>query len=214
VRKTAGTSIVFAFFSLSKTDPYRIERRLYRVAFARVGGVRFVGYNPPLIQGGDYFFATSHFPSYVARPPVIGTYSFTALRDPLRRITSLYKYLKSEKSDEGFTFRAPAAERSWAKGSFGAFLDAVPRTVLLQQLYMFSPDGGVSETVDVLGRMNLVMHTESLTAGIDALRERTGVSLEIRHERTSAVLEFPEPELERARAMLAPEYEMLRQLNL
>jgi len=178
--------------------------------------VRFVGYNPPLIQGGDYFFATSHSPSYVARPPVTGTFSFTALRDPLRRITSLYTYLKNEKSDEGFTYRAPSAERSWAKGSFGEFLDAVPRTDLLQQLYMFSRDGGVSETVDVLGRMNLVMHTESLSAGIDVLRESTGVSLEIGHERTTgaATLEFPEPELDRARALLAPEYEMLRQLSL
>jgi hypothetical protein len=214
IRKTAGTSIVFAFFALSGVDPHKIERQLFRFAFARVGGVRYVEANAQLIQDGRYFFAVSHFPSYVSNPPTEGTFAFTVLRDPVKRIASLYRYLRSADSDKGFTFRAPARERSLASGSFGAFLDGLPKEDLLRQLYMFSPTGSVSETVDTLGRMQLVMHTESLADGVELLRQKTGVRLNVGRERaTAASIEIPESELSQARLLLEPEYEMLRQLN-
>jgi hypothetical protein len=211
VRKTAGTSIAVAFFALSGSDPRTIERRLYRYAFTRMGGMRFVGPNARLIQGGRYFFAVSHFPSYVARPPTAGTFSFTVLRDPVQRVVSLYRYLRSEDSDEGFTFRAPPGEQSWARGTLADFLDQLPQAELLRQLYMFSPDGRVSETVDTLGGLQLVMYTEELKSGIDLLNQRTGLSLEVGRERVStASLAIPQQHLDRAREMLDPEYEMLR----
>lgn len=214
VRKTAGTSIVVAFYALSGANPRDIERSLYRYAFIRTGGIRFVGLNAQLIQGGRYFFAVSHFPSYVARPPKDRTFAFTVLRDPLKRAVSLYRYLRSPDSDEGFTFRAPPVERSWAQGTFGDFLDLLPEEELLRQLYMFSPTGSVSETVATLGGLQLVMHTDSLDAGIELLEQRTGLSLKVGRERvSSASLEIPEAELARAREMLEPEYEMLGQLE-
>jgi hypothetical protein len=214
VRKTAGTSICVAFFALSGYDPYMIERRLYRYAFTRTGGLRFVGPNKQLIQGGRYFFAASHFPSYVARPPSKGTFSFTVLRDPVNRVVSLYRYLRSADSDDRFTFRAPLVEQSWARGTLGDFLDHLPEPELLKQLHMFSPTGGVSETVDTLGKLQFVMYTEELAAGIQLLRERTGLKLDVGRERvSSASMEIPQSQLDRAREMLDPEYEMLRQLN-
>jgi hypothetical protein len=213
VRKTAGTSLVFAFFSLSGADPHSIERRLFWCSFARVGGVRFVEGNPALIQDGRYFFAASHFPNYVARPPRHRTFEFTVLRDPVKRIVSLYYYLRSAESDNGFIFKAPAYERTWADGSFREFLERVPREDLLRQLYMFSPSGEVSETVDVLGNLQLVMRTESIDAGVEALCEMTGLRLDVGHQRTTLVSEEIAPaELDEARERLEPEYEMLRQI--
>ncbi len=182
VRKTAGTSIVASFYALSGSDPRRIERSLYRYAFVRRGGIRFVGLNAQLIRGGRYFFGVSHFPSYVARPPREGTFAFTVLRDPVERVVSLYRYLRSPDSDEGFTFRAPEEERLWARGTFEEFLDRLPEDRLLGHLYMFSPTGSVSETVDVLGALQLVIRMEALTAGIEQLRKRTGLPLDVGHE--------------------------------
>jgi hypothetical protein len=214
IRKTAGTSIVVAFFALSGSDPRKIERRLYRYAFTRAGGMRFVGPNTRLIQGGRYFFAYSHFPSYVARPPTARTFAFTVLRDPVERVVSLYRYLRSQDSDEGFTFRAPPSEQFWAQGTLGRFLDRIPQTDLLRQLYMFSPTGGVSETVDTLGTFHLVIHTKTLGAGVEILKKRTGVTLDVGHQRvSSASIEIPQSQLDRAREMLEPEYEMLHQLG-
>jgi hypothetical protein len=215
VRKTAGTSIVFAFFSLSGSDPRNIERMLYWCSFARLGGMRFVEHNATLIQRGRYFFAASHFPSYVALPPKDGTFAFTALRDPVKRVASLYRYLKSENADEGFTFRAQPMERSWASGSFDQFLDVLPREELLQQLFMFSPTGDVSETVDTLGKLDLVMHTEEIQKGVAQLEALTGIKLDVGHKRStpSDSQTIPEHALERARSMLSSEYEMLRQLS-
>src|SRR5664280_1262648 len=143
VRKTAGTSIVHAFYSLSGSDPRSIEQSLRWFAFTRRGGMGFVQNDAKLIRQGRYFFATSHLPNYIAHPPADGMFSFTALRDPVNRVVSLYRYLRSSHSDNGFVFGALDEERMWAKGSFGKFLDVLPRETLLNQLYMFSPSGSI-----------------------------------------------------------------------
>jgi len=79
---------------------------------------------------------------------------------------------------------------------------------------MFSPDGRISETVDTLGGLQLVMFTEELKSGIDLLNQRTGLSLTVGRERVStASMAIPQQHLDRAREMLDPEYEMLRQMK-
>jgi hypothetical protein len=79
---------------------------------------------------------------------------------------------------------------------------------------MFSPDGLISETVDTLGKLQLVLYTEELQPGIDLLNKRTGQSLAVGRERVStATLAIPQTHLDRAREMLDPEYEMLRQMK-
>lgn len=213
IRKTAGTSLVFAFFGLSGLDPHKIERRLFWCAFTRAGGVRLVEGNPTLIHEGRYLFATSHFPGYVAQPPTEGTFQFTVLRDPVKRVVSLYRYLRSAESDNGFVFKAPDEERKWASGTFHQFLDRLPREDLLRQLYMFSPVGDVSETVDELGKLQLVMRTDAIADGVDALTEQTGLRLSVGHQRSTVVSEeLTESELDHARVVLESEYEMLEQL--
>ena len=214
VRKTAGTSISMAFFSLSGEDPRKVERRLFLTSFVRSGGYRFVEHNAQLIQGGRYFYGVSHLPSYVARPPAEGTFTFTVLRDPVWRVVSLYRYLRSADADKGLAFGAPAAERAWAQGSFTEFLECAPREHLLRQLYTFSPTGSVAETVDEIGKLSLVMRTESLAEGIASLEQMTGLRLDVGHERASSESGvIPDAELDQARTLLAPEYEILEQLG-
>ncbi len=183
VRKTAGTSISMAFFALSGEDPHKVEHRLFLTSFVRSGGFRYVEHNAQLIRGGRYFYGVSHLPCYVARPPVQGTFTFTVLRDPVWRVVSLYRYLRSADADKGMAFGAPAAEREWARGTFSEFLDCAPREHLLRQLYTFSPTGSVDQTVDEIGKLSLVMHTESLNEGIASLERLTGLRLDVGHER-------------------------------
>ena len=214
VRKTAGTSITMAFFSLSGEDPRRVERRLFYTSFVRTGGIRFVEHNAQLIRGGRYFFGASHLPSYVAQPPARGSFTFTVLREPLSRVVSLYRYLRSSDADQGMVFGMPASERAWAKGSFSEFLDCVPRKHLLRQLYTFSSTGSVAETVDEIGRLSLVLHMDSLGDGLASLQRLTGLRLDVGHERASSDEGMiSDDELDRARTMLAPEYEILGQLG-
>ena len=215
VRKTAGTSISMAFFALSGRDPRKVERKLYLFSFVRSGGIRFVEHNAQLIRGGRYYFGVSHLPIYEARPPARGTFAFTVLRDPLNRVISLYNYLRSTDADKGMAFGAPEAERAWARGTFGEFLDRVPRDDLLRQLFTFSSSGATDEAVDEIGKLDLVMRTESLTEGIDALSAATGVRLDVGHDRasTSSGVAISESELDRARSLLVPEYDVLAQLD-
>ena len=136
------------------------------------------------------------------------------LRDPVKRVVSLYRYLRSAESDNGFIFKAPANERAWADAGFRVFLERVPREDFLRQLYMFSPRGDISETVEVLGNLDLVMRTESIGSGVEELQDMTGIGLDVGHKRTTlASEEFTPEELEEARERLEPEYEMLRQID-
>jgi Sulfotransferase family len=215
VRKTAGTSISMAFFALSGRDPQKVERKLFLFSFVRSGGIRYVEHNAQLIRGGRYFFGVSHLPCYEARPPARGTFAFTVLRDPLSRVISLYKYLRTTDADKGMAFGAPEAERAWARGTFGEFLDRVPREDLLRQLFTFSSSGTAAEAVEEIGQLDLVMRTESLAGGIDALSAATGVHLDVGHVRasTSSGVDITESELDRARNLLIPEYDVLAQLD-
>jgi len=215
VRKTAGTSISMAFFALSGRDPRKVERKLFLFSFVRSGGIRYVEHNAQLIRGGRYFFGVSHLPCYEARPPKRGTFAFTVLRDPLSRVVSLYKYLRSSEADAGMAFGAPAAERAWARGTFGQFLERVPKEDLLGQLFTFSSSGTVAEAVEEIGSLELVMRTESLSDGIEALTVATGVHLNVGHDRasTSRGVAITESELDLARTLLVPEYAVLAQLD-
>jgi hypothetical protein len=91
VRKTAGSSLDAAFYALGGLEGLSVHNQSSRGT--TVGnGLAFVGANKPLIEGGDYFYGTSHFPAWwLDIPP--GTFTVTILRDPVSRAISYYRYL-------------------------------------------------------------------------------------------------------------------------
>jgi hypothetical protein len=213
VRKTAGTSIAYAFYGIAG-DPYSIEEQLKYFRFAARSGYRYVGLNPRLIRNGDYFFASSHLPNHEISLPRCGTFSFTALRDPMERVISLYRYLSNPNADRLYASAAFAHEHAWAADGFGSFLDRIPRDHLLNQLYMFSGTGSVEEAVHALEGMSCVIRTETLTDDICDLQRRLGVSIQLGEERRSDhSVDLSRIEIDRLREMTEPEYAMIGRLK-
>jgi hypothetical protein len=215
VRKTAGTSIAFAFMRLADADPYLIDNRLSRFAFAQINGYRYVAHNAELIHQGNYFFAFSHFPAYVVDPPEVDTFKFTILRDPIDRVVSLYRYLACPDADSPFSLGAPIEERRWAIEGFDRFLDQIPPHHLTNQLHMFSRSLSVNEAVDYLNKLDMVLHTERLNRDLTRLQEALNLHFMLRRERPS-LLPFTPTNAQRDRLndLLTPEFEMLRQIDV
>ena len=213
VRKTAGTAISFAFFRLSG-DPYIVERQLARFTFAQNNGYRYVWGSAALICQGKYFFAASHHPAYTVHPPGDGTFRFTILRDPIERLVSEYRYLASGAADYGLRRGAGPALRRCASEGFDNFLDVVPRRLLTNQLHMFSESGSVSEAVDRLGKLDVVMRIEEFGGDLPRLEAALQLRLSLARERSS-FFHFKPTESHRSRLedILQPEYEMLRQIR-
>lgn len=89
VRKTGGSSVDAAFYALGGLEGLSV----HRAAGGVVGnGLKFVGSSKPIIEQGDYFYGTSHFPAWwLDLPPE--TFTLTILRDPVSRVISYYRYL-------------------------------------------------------------------------------------------------------------------------
>lgn len=215
VRKTGGTSVIFAFMRLSGADPHLIERGIARHTFAQANGYRYAaGDNIALLRRGNYFFGFCHQPAYAIEIPE-DTFRFTVLRDPISRVVSLYRYLASPSSDSSFYLKAPPAERRWAMGGFDVFLDQVPRSHIANQLHMFSRSGSVGEAVDRLSRLDMVLRTEQLDLDLRRLAQALNLELSLTNERTSLLPFSPTSvQLERLQILLADEYEMFRQMSI
>jgi len=92
-QKTAGTTISFAFLSnccdRAVEDFYRRNCLEYRVI--REGRIA-AGWNVRVIRDGNYNYAISHEPFHRVRLQG-DTFTFTCLRDPLKRAISHYNML-------------------------------------------------------------------------------------------------------------------------
>lgn len=202
IRKTAGTSLNSAFWSLVGADLAQMNAvgpRLER------DGLVFLRHDPARIESGDYFFANSHAPFHrlVLAPR---TFTVTVLRDPVDRVVSLYQYLHGL-AERGRSDGTVKAERAMAAGSFGEFLAALPPDVLKRQLFTFSPQHSVDEGLTNIATVDEVLFTEDFANGIDRLGRRLGLPLPLRQERRFPHETAIDPDdLDRARARLASEY--------
>ncbi len=215
LRKTGGTSLAFAFYSLSGTDAKAVEKMVSRFTFAKVGGYRFVAHNEKLISGGKFTFASSHKPMYVTNPPSVGTFGVTILRDPVQRLVSLYRYLSDTRSDDGFAHRARDEQRAWAVDGYHGFLDQIPNFHLMNQLYSFSREGNVDEAVEAASSLHMILRTESLDQGCLELSARLGVPLELSRFRESTLpIELTQDEVDRTRELIEPEARFVEKVGL
>lgn len=215
IRKTAGTSINYAFFSHSGYhDLSAFYRRLSRkynhrlIAREKV----FVGWNKRLLKQGNYFYGFSHIPAHKLRLPD-GAYTFTTFRDPLKRLTSHYNMLRKLKARP----KNPVyiqEEFQWLGHSFADFAAQVPKQHLLNQLYMFSKDYSVAEAFDRLSQVNQILYSENLQEGLDALAADLELDLPEFHQNISPKQQdIPQDEIDKALGLLAPEYELLDKLK-
>jgi hypothetical protein len=131
VRKTGGSSLDAAFYALGGLEGLSV----HRAAGGVVGnGLKFVGSNKPIIEQGDYFYGTSHFPAWwLELPPE--TFTLTILRDPVSRVVSYYRYLlwargnRTEYEIEPYLDEI-IAESSYIDGGWGHIQRSLSRRTL------------------------------------------------------------------------------------
>lgn len=210
VRKTGGTSLNAAFWSLAGFDMQSMGRRTLAVG----DGLVLVRHHKRLIERGRYFFANSHLPAHDLRLPG-DTFTICVLRDPLERIVSHYRYLLWSRDDPDAYRREPYIESlreevAWLGSSFGEFVSVMPREHLLRQLFMFSRDFDVGEAANRILACNAVLHTGNLGEDLRQLAEHLRLPLREHNERRfGGKISLTDEESDQARALLAPEYRLL-----
>ncbi len=216
IQKTGGTSLNHMFLSLGNEDPTEV--------YGRLGGkdviVRrtisndkiFVGWNKRLIEGGRYFYAFSHIPMHQIKLPD-KTFTITCLRNPTRRVLSLYK--------EFFEYKVNNVDHpcriysdKWLGSSFSDFLKNIPRSELLNQLYMFSSHYDIEEAIEGILSCSFFFRTEQFKIGCAECSKKLNIDLQPVHMRkTSAKVDISEAELKLLDLKLEPEYRLLAKLE-
>ena len=215
IRKTGGTTINFAFLTLSGRPDTTVfyeqmaEKENHRtISNGRV----FVGWNAGLINEGWFTFGFSHIPMHrldLQRD----VFLITCLRDPAERVLSHYAMLRHYQS-HGVDHPCMKTEGPWFGNSFDHFLDHMPKEHLMNQLYMFSADYNVEEAVTRLRSLDKVLYTQNLNHQLKDLGRQLGHELPISNQKTFNIRPtFEEEQRARLREMLDPEYQMLELLR-
>ena len=210
IPKTGGTSLNRIFLSLGGMDSGAIYDRLNRNRNHRVisGDKVFVGWNPKLIQSGDYFFGFSHRPMHKLRIPD-KTFTVTSLREPSSRVISLYRMLRHYSENE-IPHAGLKAQIARLGNNFGEYLDRAPRSEILGQLYMFSEGLDVEEALENISLCTYVILLEDFDEGLRELSVKVGIPLEPMHTRRLAnEVDISSAEKKRLREYLEPEYQLM-----
>ncbi len=215
IRKTGGTSLVKMFHALSGREPHDVYQQLIDAKPRRivVNDYVFSGWERPLIEQGNYFYAFSHLPMHRLKLPK-KTFTLTCFRDPVRRVISHYRMLLDIQASPGPKHPCFKNEGPWLGDSFEDFLDRVPREHLCNQLFMFSKGFEISEALDHVSRLSQVMFLEEFERGIGELNRKTKLVLTTQHQRKSGSRFEPSARsLDRLRELLADEYAFLTKLR-
>jgi Sulfotransferase family len=214
VRKTGGTSINAMFLALTGGDGQSNYRELNSSLNHRIidHDKVFLGWNPRLINQGHYFYAFSHLPAHqLTLPP--NTFTITCLRDPIKRLTSLFNMLK-EQQDEGGTHPGFKFQKPYLRESFFEFVQAVPEEERYNQLYMFSRDLDIKEAVDNIKQCNVYFFSDTFNEGIETINKKLGLRLTPIHLRAGRHSETLDAiAIKKLKKMLEPEYELIDTLR-
>ena len=216
VRKTGGTSINHAFFSLANRSSESVYRSLLASSTKRFidDDLIFVGWNKLLLERGHYSYGFSHIPYNQICVPE-NTYTITCLRDPKQRILSHYKMLLRYSQRKKMS-RGMRTELQWLDFSGGILstLRNMPKEHLLNQIYMFSQKFDVDEALEHISKVDAVLMTETLGEDIRNLGTRLGLTLESQHiRRDSRVLHLTSNEKSFLDECMEPEYRFLEHVR-
>jgi hypothetical protein len=217
IRKTAGTSLSKAFEALGGEDPNEVEGRMSRhMSAARSGSYVFLHKGDDLmLRLTPFSFAWSHMPSWSVRVPS-DAFTVTVLRDPLKRVISLYHYLVDTSPDRDNRFKASKYLRALATDGFDEFIRRATPHLLMNQLYMFSRRLDPLEGSERIRNLSMYFFTESYPEGLNALRQTLNLPLPVLNERSAAPTArttLDEGVVSQLDELLRPEYEMLRLLR-
>lgn len=213
IRKTAGTTINMAFLSNFTDKPSLLYDNLSSKLNHRiiVNDKVVLGWNKSLINQNNFHFAFSHLPIHkITLAKHI--FRFTCLRDPVKRILSHYNMLRYYKINR-INHPCMKEEGAWVGDSLHDFLTNIPKTHLLNQLYMFSDSFNVDEALSTLDSLDKIVFTEELSSGLSELEVLTGLTLPISNQKKyNFNSEIDSSEYEMLMEYLKPEYDLLNLL--
>jgi len=214
IRKTGGTSLNSIFLSMDGLDPKKEYRRISNHFHQRIinNNRTFVGWNPKLLNEGNYYYGFSHIPMHKLRIPK-DTFKITCLRDPINRLLSHYTMLL-KLNHERRKHPCLKTERNYIGSSFLDFIERIPKKELLQQIYMFSEEFDQDEAFERIVSLGCFMVTENFDVGIDKINQKLNLSLKPIHVRVGKKLVvLSEKERQHLQVLLRPEYTLLNRLS-
>ena len=211
IRKTAGTTINFAFLSNANQDNVETfygelskKRNQRMVSNSKV----FVGWNDTLLNEGNYSYGFSHTPLHALNLPT-NIFKFTCLRDPVKRVISHYNMLMHFQKNK-INHPCMKTEGKWLGNSILDFVSLSPKYAMLNQLYMFSKRFDINEASDELSKLDCIMFTEKLSEGLKRLEKSTGWLLPISNQKKYNHKELiSQDQMQKIKELLKPEYTLL-----
>lgn len=212
IPKTGGTSIYNLFFKINSPDPGEIHNALVDHNLHVVNNKTYVGWHALLINRGDFFFAYSHSPFHVLSVPE-KTFTFTCLRNPIRRVISHYKIIRHD-YENNIGHPGNIKWYSCLGKSFKDFLYRFPKHMLLNQIYMFSKSMNAQEALDKIANLSHFMFLEEFNSGILELEKKLDLSLpEVIHARKAPnQIKIDADEMDILKSLLEPEIKLYDQL--
>lgn len=212
LRKTGGTSLNNMFLSLATDAPSSLYDRLSKEHSVECNGYKFVAWDASRLGRADFFYGFSHNPIYHLnfKAPVS---TITCFRDPVSRVVSLYKMLKSYEINN-ISHPGMKTQKQWLGSCFEDFLYNIPKKELFHQIYMFSADMLIQEALVRIKDVSHVIMTERFSSGVEALNAKTGLKLQARHMRRSDIdFDIQQRARLKLERLLEPEYELLEQVK-
>ncbi len=214
IRKTGGTSLTHMIWAAEKEDTREITRKINRKWDRRikVNDKVFAGWNLRVINRGHYYYAFSHAPLHKLDLPD-NTFTFTCLRDPVKRVISHYKMLKNFEINN-INHPCMKVEGHWLGNSPVDFLERIPKEHLLNQLYMFSKNFDIEEAFDNICNCSHVLLTRKLPEHSRNLGRKLNLELKPRHVRKGSFdIQFDDKFIDRLTDMLEKEYRLIEKLQ-
>jgi len=212
IRKTGGTSLNHMFLSLGGEDGQEVYQKVCKKKRVLNNGKIFIGWDQHKIKNGNYYYGFSHLPCHQLTIPK-NTFTITCLRDPIKRILSLYKMLTYYR-DNNIPHPGMKRQKPWLGDSFEVFIERIPKEELLNQLYMFSATFDFNEAFHNITNLSYFFFTEDFNQGISDISSRLNLCLHPIHTRKSSKkLEIHSSTRKSLEEKLAPEFELYNKLK-
>ena len=213
VQKAGGSSIRRSFYNLAEPRE-KVPEVFHNPTIRRavIGDKVYVSHHVGMINQGYYFFASSHLPQSAINLPE-NTFTFTCLRNPVKRFLSRYRELLRLNIEQPDNFHLKQAA-GWFSTDFMNMLEKIPDEEILFQLRMFSENLDVNEAVENVQRLSYFFLTNEMQQGIQYLIQHLDLPLELYHERkTNYDYELPDEQLSYLKQRLQPAIDMYQKLE-
>lgn len=214
IRKSGGTSLNFSFLSLYEDNPQKVYRNIIKSSDKRqmLNRKVYLGWDINKIQSGNFFYGWSHQPMHQVQVPK-SHFTVTILRNPLKRVLSHYKMVYRH-VNQGIKHPIAKREGKYLGKGLGDYLDNIPKSILLTQLFMFSKNFSVDDAFNNITSLSYFFFTENYEDGLKGLSNKLEIKLKPMHIRKSDLkIKVTQKERKKMNKLLRPEILLYNKLQ-